>query len=385
MNKMKTDRRSFMKTSAIGAASLALGGTSSLASAKEERSASTQLPEYNPKFGVYDEWGPLKHCVVGTVDTFLFPENLDHGYELVGPETQAFMLKGAGQLFKDVYPEEYEEWQGEQDTLAAVIAEHGIKVERPIPFTEGERSMVLPGEDGTYQGSPADSIWVVGNSYVEMRMRTPFIRKNVYWQRRQYMDTVLKNGGEMLYAPPPVPGEQPGPMNHTGYLEGGDVIQHGRDILCGVDAISTSETGYAWFKRAMEDRGYRVHKQTFNMIEIHLLAQMNIIGPNLGIMCDEGFEGHEKCDFLAKGRGKDIDFVKITPEEVHGGGADVVMLDEKKVLVSNLQPRVSEELAKRGLEPIPIPLTWASKFASGIRCCMNIIHRDKSELTDLSA
>ena len=345
----------------------------------------TQLPEYNPNFGVYDEWGPLKHCLVGTVETFRFPDNLKEGYELVGPETKAFMAKGAGRLLKDVYPKEFEEWQNEQDILADTIAAHGIKVERPIALTEGERTMVLPGESGVYQGSPADSIWVVGNSYLELRMRTPLIRKNNFWQRRQFMDTVLNNGGEMLHAPLPIPGKEQGPMNHIGYIEGGDIIQYGRDILCGADAISTSEAGFAWFKHAMEDRGYRVHKQTFNAIEIHLLAQMNIIGPNLGLMCDEGFEGHEKCDFLTKGAGKDIEFIKITPEEVHGGGADVVMLDETKVLISSLQPRIADELAKRGLEPISIPLTWASKFASGIRCCMNIIHRDKSELTNLNA
>lgn len=385
MTEMKTDRRSFMKTSAIGAAALAMGGTSSLASAKEERSAGTQLPEYNPKFGVYDEWGPLKHCLVGTPDTFRFPENMDVGYDLFDDDAKAFFNKGLGQLMKDVHPDVGPEWQAEQDELARIIASHGIKVERPIPFTKGEVEMTPPGETGVIQVSPADSIWVVGNSYIELRMRTPSIRKNIYWQRRQFMDTVLANGGEMLHAPVPIPGAEPGPLNHDGYFEGGDIIQYGRDILCGVDPISTSETAYLWFKQAMHDRGYRVHKQTFNMIEIHLLAQMNIIGPELGLMCPEGFTGHEKCDFLTKGRGKDIKFIEITPEEVHGGGADVVMLDEKKVLVSDRQPRVAEELAKNGLEPIEVPLKWASQFASGIRCTMNIIHRDKSELTDLSA
>lgn len=294
------------------------------------------------------------------------------------------MQKGAGRLFKEVYPKEFEEFQGELDTLASTIASYGIKVDRPIEMTEGERKMVLPGESGVFQISVADSMWVVGNAYLELRMRTPFLRKNSFWQRRQFVDTVLSNGGEMLYAPPPIPSEQPGPMNHIGYFEGGDIIQYGRDILCGVDAISTSEAAFTWFKKVMEDRGYRVHKQTFNAIEIHLLAQMNIITPNLGLMCDEGFDGHEKCDFLTKGAGKDVKFIKITSEEVHGGGADVVMLDEKKVLVSSLQPRVADELARHGLEPITVPLTWAPKFASGIRCVMMIIHRDKSELTDLN-
>jgi len=345
----------------------------------------TGYPEYNPKFGVYDEWGPLKHCVVGTAETFRFPDNLKEGYELISPKTRAFLEKGLGRLFKEVHPKAFEEFQGELDILADTIAKHGIRVERPVEMTEGERNMVLPGESGVYQISVADSIWVVGNSYLELRMRTPMLRKNIFWQRRQFMDTVLKNGGEMLYAPPPIPGKQPGPMNHTGYFEGGDIIQYGRDILCGIDKISTSEAAYEWFKKAMEDRGYRVHRQTFNAIEIHLLAQMNIIRPDLGLMCDDGFKGHKKCDFLTKGAGKDIKFINITSKEVHGGGADVVMLNEKKVLVSSLQPRVADELAKHGLEPISVPLKWASQFASGIRCCMNIIHRDKSELTDLKA
>ena len=351
---------------------------------KSQTMANSNLPEYNPNFGVYDEWGPLKHCLVGTAETFRFPDSVSEGYEVANPETLAFLEKGLGKLFKDVYPKEFEEFQGELDTLADVISSNGIKVERPIEMTEGERTMVLPGESGVFQISTADSIWVVGNSYVELQMRTPLMRKNHFWQRRQFQDTVLKNGGEMLFAPAKIPGAEPGPMNYSGFFEGGDIIQSGRDILCGVESISTSEVAFAWFKRAMEDRGYRVHKQTFNRIEIHLLAQMNIIGPNLGLMCDEGFEGHEKCDFLTKGAGKDIKFIKVTPEEVHGGGCDVVMLDEKKVLVSSLQPRVAEELAKHGLEPISVPLTWAPKFSSGIRCVMNIIHRDKSELTDLN-
>ncbi len=384
---MSPNRRTFLKTTSAAAAAMAFGATPQLASAKEKSRMNdiTEYPEYNPKFGVYDEWGPLKHCIVGSAETFRFPDNLKEGYELIGPKTRAFLEKGLGRLFKEVYPKEFEEFQGELDTLASTIASHGIKVERPIEMTEGERDMVLPGESGVYQISVADSIWVVGNTYLELRMRTPMLRKNVFWQRRQYMDTVLKNSGEMLYAPPPIPGKQAGPMNHIGYFEGGDIIQYGRDILCGVDAISTSETAFAWFKQAMAERGYRVHKQTFNAIEIHLLAQMNIIRPDLGLMCDDGFKGHKKCDFLTKGAGKDIQFIKISSEEVHGGGADVVMLDEKKVLVSNLQPRVADELAKHGLEPIPVPLKWASQFASGIRCCMNIIHRDKSELTDLNA
>lgn len=344
-----------------------------------------QLPEYNPNFGVYDEWGPLKHCLVGTAETFRFPDSVEEGYEAGSPETLAYMEKSKGQLFKDLHPRDYEEYQSEMDTLANTIASHGIKVDRPLPMTEGESTELLPGETGIFQMSPADSIWVVGNSYLELRMRTPVLRKNIFWQRRQFSDTVLNNGGELVYAPSPLPGNPPGPTNHIGYIEGGDIIQYGRDILCGVDALSTSEAGYAWFKRTMEARGYRVHKQTFNAIEIHLLAQLNIITPELGLISHEGFEGHETCDFLTKGRGKGIEFISITPEEVHGGGADVVMLDEKKVLISSQQPRVADELAKRGLEPITVPLTWAPKFASGIRCCMNILHRDKSELTDLNA
>ena len=56
------------------------------------------------------------------------------------------------------------------------------------------------------------------------------------------------------------------------------------------------------------------------------------------------------------------------------------MVDENNVLVANGQPRVAEELDKKGLTPHMVELEVAPKFSAGIRCCTIILHRDKSAI-----
>ena len=47
---------------------------------------------------------------------------------------------------------------------------------------------------------------------------------------------------------------------------------------------------------------------------------------------------------------------------MHNGGADVVMLNPTKALVSQAQPNVAEELAKRGIEPQMVNIERATQL-----------------------
>jgi N-dimethylarginine dimethylaminohydrolase len=161
------------------------------------------------------------------------------------------------------------------------------------------------------------------------------------------------------------------------YLEGGDLILrgNGKDILVGVDPYSTDQAGFDWLARSLASDGYKCWPVTFKMIEIHLLAHMNLIGPKLGIICRDAFKGHEHTfpAFL-----KDYDWIDISVEDVHNGGADVVMLNSKKALVSQAQPRVADELSKRGIEPQLVNIERASQASAGVRCMTIIVHREKA-------
>jgi N-dimethylarginine dimethylaminohydrolase len=327
-------------------------------------------------FGVYDEWGPLKEVIVGRADTAKIPE-WDPVYSIVSPELQKVIQENPGRLARDIWPQFIDEFQAQLDFLAGAFEENGVIVYRPRPFTEEEYAHdVHPSARGIAQMCPADCLWVVGRNYIEMAQRLPTNRKNFLWARDQFLPKLEKNDDARWLAcpisqPSKVVSSGPGP-----YLEGGDIILvgNGRDVLCGVDKHSTDERGFRWLSQALAADGYRVWPVTFNMLEVHLLAHLNLIRPGLGIICREAFEGHGTLPEPIR----DWEFIEITPEEVHKGGADVVMLNLDKAIVSADQPRLARELADRGIEPQIVNIRRATESSAGVRCCINIVHRQKS-------
>jgi len=77
---------------------------------------------------------------------------------------------------------------------------------------------------------------------------------------------------------------------------------------------------------------------------------------------------------------RDWEFIEITPEEVHHGGADVVMIHPNKAVVSADQPRLARDLEERGIEVQMVDVSSASQISAGVRCCTIIIHREKARL-----
>jgi glycine amidinotransferase len=327
-------------------------------------------------FGVYDEWGPLKEIFVGRADTARIPE-WDPVYSVVRPELQKVIKENPGTQAKDIWPQFINEFQAQLDCLAMVFEENDVVVHRPRPFTDEEFAYdAHPAARGIAQMTPADCVWVVGRNYIEMAQRLPTHRKNFFWSRDKFLPHLEKNSDARWLAcpvsqPSKVVSNGPGP-----YLEGGDIILvgNGRDVLCGVDCHSTDEKGFRWLSQALASDGYRVWPMTFNMMEIHLLAHLNLIRPGLGIICTEAFEGHGPLPEPIR----NWDFIKITPVEVHKGGADVVMLSPDKAIVSADQPRLADELAERGIEPQMVNIRRATESSAGVRCCTIIIHREKA-------
>jgi len=330
------------------------------------------------RFGVYDEWGPLKEIFVGRADTLRLHE-WDPVYSVASPLAQRMIQENPGKLVRDVWPEFGEKFQSQLDSLARVFQENGVVVHRPRPFTDEEfASDAHPAARGVQQASSADCVWVVGRNYIEMAQKTLVCRKNFLWARDAFLPHIERNSDARWLS---CPASQPSKVISAGpgpYLEGGDIILvgNGRDVLCGVDDYSTDERGFQWLKQALASDGYRLWPMTFNMMEIHLLAHLNLVRPGLGIICREAFEGHGPLPDPIR----DWEFIEITPEEVHHGGADVVMIHPNKAVVSADQPRLARDLEERGIEVQMVDVSSASQISAGVRCCTIIIHREKARL-----
>jgi hypothetical protein len=321
---------------------------------------STPIPGSTDGFGAYDEWGPLKEVYVGRADTLRVPQ-------------------WEGRAGWRQYVSEF---QQQLDGLAEAFAQNGVKARRPRPFTEAELAgEPLPAGQGINQAAPADCVWVVGRCYIEMAQRNVLSRKNYLWARDQFLPIVRTNPEALWLAcpasrPADVSPQRPGwyLQGQGPYLEGGDIVMvgNGRDVLCGIDETTTDEVGFLWLAQALALDGYKVWPVTFNMIEVHLLAHLNLVAPGLGIICREAFRGHPPLPKPVR----EWEFIEISPDEVHKGGADVVMLHPRKALVSAHQPRLADELASRGIEPQLVNIRRATEAGAGVRCCTIIIHRE---------
>lgn len=326
-------------------------------------------------FGVYDEWGSLKEVIVGRADNARWPM-WDDVYKVASKPVQDQIRANQGGLIMDSWPEFASEYQQQADNLAAVYEENGVVVHRPRDFTQAE--IDSDSTPAIYQCSPADCVWLVGRNYIEMQLRPILHRRNYLWARDVFAPMIERtDGAKWLSAPTP----QPTDNELTGagpYVEGGDIILrgNGKDVLVGIDAYSTDQKGFDWLNGALEPDGYKLWPMTFDMIEIHLLAHLNIIGPNLGIICREAFKGHEH---LFPPWFDEYDWIDISPEVVHKGGADVVMLRQKKALVSAAQPSVARALEDRGIEAQLVDIERATQASAGVRCMTIVVHREKAE------
>ena len=78
-------------------------------------------------------------------------------------------------------------------------------------------------------------------------------------------------------AEPGVAGDEaPGP-----FLEGGDIIICGRDVLCGVTDLTSNAAGAEWLRRYLEPFGYRVHPVPVTGTWLHLLSVLTLVREGL--------------------------------------------------------------------------------------------------------
>lgn len=330
------------------------------------------MPKAIEGFGVYNEWGPLREVIVGRMDTTVFPEYTP-ALDVSGPAVTDLLKKHGGRRLDEVWPEMAEAGQQGLDQLAATYERYGVTVHRPRELSELEAQHLRSLATGVWQTNPADSIWVIGRHVIECQLRVPMLRKQNFTLREPFYDHLLAHGdSRWVQIPNAMPTEEdrygPGP-----YLEGGDILILGDDVLVGVDldGFSTDETGAEWLRRYLADDGFRVTPVPFrNAVKIHLLAHVGVPREGVAIIYKPLFtEGIPEP--IA-----DWDLIEISEEESAKAAACIVALDSDRCLLPAETPRIAEELAKRGIEPVTVPYEATAFWGGGIRCGTIIVRRD---------
>lgn len=168
----------------------------------------------NNPIGVYNEWGKLREVIVGVLpDDAIVPTPTHMGYAYLDKATLALLEKHQGQPLKDLAPELVEGTARQLDGLAGAYEKAGVKVHRARPLTGDELRF---GAELAVGGAPVyvrDPILVVGNHLIELAIKTPYRRREIFGIRELLERRVAEDPRARYYSMPPPRPVKPTPTN----------------------------------------------------------------------------------------------------------------------------------------------------------------------------
>lgn len=315
------------------------------------------------KIGSYSEFGRLGEVVVGSaVDLHLppFGKDLSHYNE----ELRAALLDNGDKPLsvESNFPERYQKTVEQMENVVRILESHGVKVHRPRPYTGEEKRHLGVQQQGWSQLYPADPVFVIGKHYLELSIRRAYRRKEVF-PLRDIVLPMIGDDAEAHYvampqtAPWSPSGEGPGP-----FLEGGDILIHGQDIMVGCGELCSDQAGIEWLTRYIERFGYRVHPMPIKGPILHALGFICLLRDGLLMAHLPALRG----DLPRPLRNWDV--IDITADEMNAHATVGLSLDDSHYMIDPQFTRIMDELSNRGVEPLPAPCDAIGFWGGAIRC-----------------
>jgi len=322
-------------------------------------------------FGSHSEYGTLREVIVGSPDDLTLPpfsKDLGHYNDELRSVLEATGNKPLS--VREHFPERWLETCNQMEGIAKTFEDNGVTVHRLRAYTEEEKSYLGFLQQGHSQLYPADPVFVIGNHFMEINIRRAYRRKEVF-PIRDIMLPMIEADPDIHYVamPPARPwspsGEGPGP-----FLEGGDILINGTDLIVGMGNLCSNQAGIDWLKRYIEPYGYTVHAMPIKGDILHALGITCLLREGLMMAYMPA---------LAEGLPeplKDWDVIELTHEEMMAHATVGVSLDDKRYMIDPHHNRVMDELYKRGVEPIPTPSDAIGYWGGAIRCITLPLKRD---------
>jgi N-dimethylarginine dimethylaminohydrolase len=248
------------------------------------------------------------------------------------------------------------------DGLADLLATLGIAVFRPSPLTDAEKQYLNYLEDGGSLIFIRDPMLAVANQVVELAMRPVYRRKEIF-SLRALLSRLHESGLAGYFAMP-----APAPQSESRFLEGGDVLLAGRDVLVGVSGKASDARGVQWLQRNLGP-AYRVHTVPLKPDILHLDLAVTLLRPGLAIVDPAALI--DGLPPLLQG----WDLIELSPHEAEALAANVLVIDPRTVIVEASQSRLMRELAWRGITPLALPFDAPILMEGGFRCATHPLQR----------
>ncbi|MGI9374172.1 MAG: dimethylarginine dimethylaminohydrolase family protein [Hyphomicrobiales bacterium] len=321
--------------------------------------------------GAHSEYGTLREVVVGIPDGLTLPpfsKDLSHYNDELRTALEA--ANGKPLPIEQAFPDRYAETAAQMEGVAETFERFGVKVHRPRPYNEAETRYLGSLQQGHSQLYVADPVFVIGNHYMEISIRRAYRRKEVFPLRDLIVPMIEDDPDAHYVAMPQSAPFDPSDDGPGPFLEGGDILIEGTDIIVGCGELCSNRAGINWLARYIEPYGYKVHAMPIKGPILHALGVMCLLREGLVMAhlpaLEEGLPEPLK----------DWDVIEITRDEMDAHATVGVSLDDKHYMIDPRFNRVMNELARKGVEPVPTPCQAIGFWGGAIRCITLPLRRD---------
>ena len=172
------NRRDFVKMAAAAGVAAIMGAEVLSAEVGE---LETAKPDQGNPIRVDNEWGRLREVIVGIVpDNAIVPPPVAAHFKDNSPQNITCFQQCHEKPAKQALPEAFKVGRQQVEALVKIYEKTSIKVHRPRPHTETELHLFKMGGAPLYA---RDSMLVVGQNVIELSLRNPSRRKEIFAYR----------------------------------------------------------------------------------------------------------------------------------------------------------------------------------------------------------
>lgn len=339
----------------------------------------------------YNEWDPLEEVIVGVLDGAAIP-SWHVAIKATMPQAHWPLFEQHGG--KPFDKELIERGAKELDELAHILTAEGVRVRRPDPVSQAVpfRTPNWQCEGGLYAAMPRDLLLVIGDEIIEspMAWRCRYFEIAAY---RRLLKEYFHSGARWTAAPKP---ELRDELFDSSYVESededaprfvineleptfdaADFIRCGKDIFVQRSQV-TNLFGIRWLARHLGP-AYRVHILTFrDSAPMHIDATLMPLAPGKLLVNPERVPKippiFSSWDVLESPLSTIPDSHPMFMSS-RWVNMNVLMLDEKRVVVERQEEPLIRALKDFGLTCIPCDFRHVMSFGGAFHCVTCDIRR----------
>jgi glycine amidinotransferase len=343
----------------------------------------------------YNEWDPLEEIIVGRLEGSVIPSS----HPVVTCNIPGMAAWGQTMTAGFRYPQlMVAPAQRELDGFVALLESLGITVTRPDAINHKTRFSTPDWSSrGFCNTCPRDSMLVIGEEIIETPMAWPcrYFETHSY---REILKDYFRRGARWTSAPKPqlteelfdpdfrLP-EKGGPMRYIltefePVFDAADFFRCGRDLFVTRSNV-TNASGIEWLRRHLGE-GYRIHEIESRCTNpMHIDTTILPLGPGKLLINPEYIDPDrlpdilKKWDILVAPEPNPITDRVLQVTSLCGKwlSMNILMIDEKRVIVDPHHTNMMRAMEKWGLEPIPCPFLHYAAFGGAFHCATLDVRR----------